>query len=425
MGPTLICDKSTLQALNKDELSVLRKYYSLNLPPILLMEILGDLKKHPNAEDGRKEVEMLANKILPACSTVNVDFRFMIRGELAGHKVQMTGVPVLRGARQIADPDGKLGLIFEEPKEHKALLRWQIRDLDGAEVLLAEAWKLSSQSIDLEGMQKKLKNSYSGTINLRNLAETGSFVDGLLRTAPPYQLLLWFFGDASIVLHGNEPQRLEALRDAPPGSINAILPYTSYCLRAALIFHFGLAFALVSTRATNRLDLEYFYYAPFCHLFSSGDKFHRKMASLINNEKVFVEGSALKADLANLAKHRMMMESQGNADGSRNSVPPSNEASITYQAWKDTMKPGFDKVAKDISSHLTPEISAKILKKYRQMMNNRHHSQAPSVSMEDCEFIIMEHSVRPDGPCICGSLKKFKDCCGQKLIAAKQQKTKE
>jgi hypothetical protein len=106
MGPSIICDKSSLQALSKDELSVLRTYYSLNLPPIILMEILGDLKKHSDIEASRKEVEMLANKILPACSTINADFRLMIRGELAGHKVEMSGMPVLRGARQIASPDG-------------------------------------------------------------------------------------------------------------------------------------------------------------------------------------------------------------------------------------------------------------------------------------------------------------------------------
>ncbi len=240
------------------------------------MEILGDLKKHSDAEESRREVEMLANKILPACSTINADFRFMIRGELAGHKVEMTGRPVLGGARQIADPNGKQGLIFEEPAEHKALLRWQTRDFHGADVLLAEVWKLSSLAIDLEGMQRKLKNSYSGTINLRNLAETVQFVDELLRTASPYQLLVWFLGDASISLRGNESERLEALRNALPGSINSTLPYTSYCLRAALIFHFGIAFALVSTRATNRLDLEYFYYAPFCHVFTSGRQFSPK-----------------------------------------------------------------------------------------------------------------------------------------------------
>src|ERR1700678_1312304 len=115
----------------------------------------------------------------------------------------------------------------------------------------------------------------------------------------------------------------------------------------------------------------------------------------------------------------MMLESQGNAEHFRNSILPSNDVSVTYHAWKTTMKPGFEEVATDIGSHLTPETSAKMLKQYQQMMMSRPLSQNPSVSMEDCEFIIMEHSVRADGPCICGSVKMFKDCCGQKVVAAK------
>ena len=45
MGPVLICDKSTLQSLARDELSALRRYYSLTVPPVLVIEILSDLKK--------------------------------------------------------------------------------------------------------------------------------------------------------------------------------------------------------------------------------------------------------------------------------------------------------------------------------------------------------------------------------------------
>ena len=217
MGPTIICDKSSLQALSKDELSVLRKYYSLNVPPILLVEILGDLKKHPDVEESRKEVEMLANKVVPACSTVNADFRFLIRGELVGHRVEMSGVPAISGARQLSDAEGQKGLIFRESAEHKALLRWQVRDFDGAEMLLAEAWKTSTQSLDLEEMRRKLKNAYSGKLNLQTLAETGRFVDELIQKAPPDQLLFWFLRDACVNLHGQEAQRVEFLRGAGPG----------------------------------------------------------------------------------------------------------------------------------------------------------------------------------------------------------------
>jgi hypothetical protein len=82
MGPILLCDKSTLQALARAELNVLRRYYFLSIPPVLLVEILGDLKKQADAGMNREEVQQLSNKLVPACSAVNVDFRHLIQSEL-------------------------------------------------------------------------------------------------------------------------------------------------------------------------------------------------------------------------------------------------------------------------------------------------------------------------------------------------------
>src|SRR5688572_16247652 len=49
MGPCLLMDKSAVQALPKRLLSVLSRHYHLNIPPILITEILGDLiKKGPH-----------------------------------------------------------------------------------------------------------------------------------------------------------------------------------------------------------------------------------------------------------------------------------------------------------------------------------------------------------------------------------------
>jgi uncharacterized protein YchJ len=86
-----------------------------------------------------------------------------------------------------------------------------------------------------------------------------------------------------------------------------------------------------------------------------------------------------------------------------------------------TMELGFKKVAKDIANNLTPEVSAKMLKKYQQLMKTKGLSQPVSISMDECEFMIMEHTVRADGPCICGGPKMFKDCCGQKIVAERSR----
>src|SRR6266478_4426934 len=101
MGPILLCDKSTIQGLSATELNMLRRNYSLNIPPVLLMEILADLRKAENIETGQTEVQRLANKLVPACSYVNVGFRDMVIGEIHGHKVPGDGRPILRAGKSV------------------------------------------------------------------------------------------------------------------------------------------------------------------------------------------------------------------------------------------------------------------------------------------------------------------------------------
>ena len=134
---------------------------------------------------------------------------------------------------------------------------------------------------------------------------------------------------------------------------------------------------------------------------------------------MFIAREDLKADLARLAILCRESDSAAHKNETEHSGPPKNDASVTYRAWTKTLRPGFSEVAQKMSSQLTPEASAKMLKKFQDLIKTKGQSEPPSVSMDECEFMIMEHSVRFEGPCICGSQKMFKDCCGQKIVAAK------
>jgi hypothetical protein len=411
MGPVLICDKSTLQALSPDELSALRRYYSLNIPPVLLIEILGDLKKDKDADVARREVRMLADKILPACSSVNADFRVLIKGEFDGHKIEMQGRPVLIGAKEISNPNGKKGMIFRESNEDKALLRWQQGHFKAADELMAEAWRLSTLSIDLEALRCQLRGAYSGRLNLNSLSATSEYVDKMLLTVSPQALLLWFVRDLQL-FPGKEAKAIHPFQNITHGELPAALPYTTYCMRAALIFHFALAFGLVSTRPTTRVDLEYFYYVPFCNAFSSGDKFHQKLAPIVLGSGTFISRVELKSDLGRLASRWNGLTEEQQIAESRNGVPREDQQSVTSRLWDKTMAPGFRNLRK--TREIPPEVSAKMLAEFQEMMKSRGSTDKPaSGSLDDCDFLIMEHSVRWNGPCICGSQKAFGDCCGK------------
>jgi len=55
---------------------------------------------------------------------------------------------------------------------------------------------------------------------------------------------------------------------------------------------------LIGTRNTNRIDLEYFFYVPFAHWFSSDDGFHKSLyLALLQSNQFFSEGRVLKETL--------------------------------------------------------------------------------------------------------------------------------
>jgi len=410
MGPILICDKSTLQALNPSELNALRRYYSLNIPPVLIVEILGDLKKHTDSQAGREEVRILANKLMPACSTVNTNFRELIRGELTGAaSFPMDGRPVLTGGKHVVSPEGKKGVIFEISPEAEALLRWQAGKFREAEELMAEAWRLSTLTIDLENMQRQLRGAYSGKLNLQTLASTAKFVDDLMSSVTPDLLLIWFLQDIGM-FREKAVQAIQRFRNASPGSLNSTAPYIAHCVRAALIFHFALAFGLVSTRPTNRIDLEYLYYVPFCNVFSSGDTFHGKMANLVIRDQTYADRDELKADLKQLADWWSNLTEEQRDGESHISGPPENEKSVTHRLWQKVMRPGYRNRSR--RKLKPPPEGFKSVADWKKLVNTSTLTDQP-IQEDDCDFMVVKHSVRLDGPCICGSGKLFKDCCGR------------
>lgn len=312
---------------------MLRRNYSLMIPPVLLMEILADLRKAENIETGQAEVQRLADKLVPACSYMNVGFRQIVIGEIHGYKMPCDGRPVL-GKGESVTSGGKSGMIFEPSPEDEALLRWQRGSFLEAEEILATEWRRVSQAIDLERVQRILRDHYSRHMKLRSFPEVTALVDDLLRSAPPTKLISWFLTDCEILPEKFE-ELLSKIQKNSSFKLDTDLPYTSRCLRVALIFHFGLAFGLVSTRSTNRIDLEYLYYVPFCMVFSSGDLLHRDLIPFISKDQIFISRDVFKADLKGLAIWWTGLTAKEQEAERHRIGPPEFEASITHQTWKN------------------------------------------------------------------------------------------
>ncbi len=56
MGPVIVYDKSVLEALNPEESILLQKYFYTNIPPVLFLEVLADLKETPRSQQQTAEL---------------------------------------------------------------------------------------------------------------------------------------------------------------------------------------------------------------------------------------------------------------------------------------------------------------------------------------------------------------------------------
>ena len=298
MGPIIILDKSTLQSLSINEIIILNKYYLLNIVPVLTIEILGDLKKPSKRSISEKKVTILANKLLPFDSGVNVHYQDSITASLLGHDVKMDRRPILGGGRTVLTKKGEKGIIFEETPEDKAMLRWRNGDFTSTEKIIAERWRGSTRGVDLDSFKKHLNDIYTAIPKFNSLKELKRFLDDLLKR-PSYQnnfltlLVSEFnidFNVASKIFHRWESEGQKAM--------HKFSPYAYYCFSVNLFFQFGLMNNLIGTRATNRVDLEYVYYFPFCMAFGSNDKFHKLIAPFfLKSNQSYVSGRELKIDL--------------------------------------------------------------------------------------------------------------------------------
>src|ERR1035441_9570443 len=126
MGPTIILDKSSLQALSKKELIVLNKLYYVNVPPILPIEILADLKKvkDPKAINEKTVIE-ISNKLIQKDNAFNVPYNNLIISSLLGINYINERRTIVRAKSKVRDEEGKAGYLLEESDEEIAVKEWQ------------------------------------------------------------------------------------------------------------------------------------------------------------------------------------------------------------------------------------------------------------------------------------------------------------
>ncbi len=370
MGPTLIYDKSAIHSFSEREAYWLTNLYAVNMTPVLFMEIMADLKKYPNDLPlSAHQVKVLAKKFSPIGTYQSVHHREMWANNLIGYPVPLEGKTMVAGAVPLTTSDGEKGVFIDEQPEEKALSRWREGDFKGFEHELAGRWRDSIKDVDLQKfVQTFRKSSPKEHRHIKTLEElviaANKVCDGI---GGQYKLL-------RSVLDDLEPgdDKLHALvmkrwKDSGRPIIRRFAPYAVYCHAVNLFFFVGVGEGLLGTRATNLIDLQYLYYLPFCKVFTSGDKFHSRIATLfLQPDQMFVKPDELKADLKMIAD---MWDATDKSAGTANFIrhPPRGKGLVSERIW-DHCIPNWREWADTPPPERSPESDAETMKRIRPMM---------------------------------------------------------
>jgi len=392
VGPITIFDKSALESLNPDESVWLDCFYLSNITPLFYVETLADLyKKMRGGRTVEQIVGNIANKVPELGTALNLHHYTLCVSDLIGQRVRMERYPVVGGARCVATGNG-LGIVIERPPEMEAFERWQKSEFAEVERLYAKAWRRGLDSVDLNAIVQNL--GLAAPIRA-DAAEIKSWADSVVAGRRNR------FGTlkASLEILGVpetfRPTILARWKSAGGPPLNEFAPYAAHVLAVDLFFVFGLAAGVISAnRASNMVDIAYLYYLPFCMVFVSGDKLHRRIVPhFIRKDQDFVWAPDLKADLAKLDSHFSSFPEEVKAKGLFKFAgwPPEQTEFLTTRLW-DRHLPDWRRIASAPRTPDSAEEHGKLIAWLDEIDAARPASKA--VGVDEARFMKTERYVR-------------------------------
>jgi len=361
-GPIVLFDKSVLQSLTVDESVWFDTFYFPSITPLFFVETLGDLEKE--LQKGRTPEDVVGNlaEKTPLGGGVNVHHQTLGINELLGQKFELRHVPVVAGGRPVRTPSGTRGVVYDESPESRALSRWREHRFLEAEHEFARNWRDALSAIDLDALYTKGREIIKRFGRPADLARARDLASQILRK-PRARYVVETFE----TLHPSELANAVLNRWKSLGSppIREFAPYAAHVYLVDLFFCIAVGADLIGReRPTNKIDMAYLYYLPFCMVFTSRDKLHERTAPLfLDQGQVFVRGDDLKADLAKLDAHYSQLSDEEKMKGvmSFAHYPPVEGEYLVSQLWDKLMSPDWRKQASEPREPMSKEEQAKII----------------------------------------------------------------
>lgn len=365
MGPIALFDKSFLQGLSLDESVWFSHFFTANICPVFYVETLADLEKSVRAgRTPEQEVGIIADKC-PEMGAPNAEHSHICLAELLGHFVPATGQMLVAGGRRIKEGD-KTSIIYDYFPESQAFQRWQRRDFLNVEREYARVWRESLARLDLAEVASLFKGLGVDGKTCKTLAEAKAMAHGIVAGGqePHKTMRLAFLFLGVPNQHHRDILERWCRFGYPP--LTQYAPYVAHVLTVELFFQIALAADLISSeRASNRVDIAYLFYLPFCMMFVSSDKLHQRCAPLfLRPNQRFIWGPDLKASLTAINQFYSTLDEGTKEKGlfSFAANPPAGDFLVT-QLWRDLLRP----TAEPFVPTLSPEAEKKIVEYVRRI----------------------------------------------------------
>lgn len=380
MGPITLFDKSFLQSLTVDESVWFDHYFTPNICPVFFVETLADLAKS-KLREGRTpehEVAIIAEKT-PEVSSYPCAYHGQICiTDLMGYHVPMNGQIPMPGAKSVR-ADGLTGLVFPRSLEAEAMARWQAGEFEEVERISAHRWRAELSALDLKKTAKTMHAIGIDGKSCRSLEQAANISRAIAqsRNKPFEQMNLLFH----FVQIGPEYMRpvLERWQIEGYRPLSEFAPYAAHVFTVELFFQIALAANLISSdRPSNRADIAYLFYLPFCEVFTSTDRLHEKCAPLfLRDDQDFVWGEDLKAELRHTNAHYASTLSQQQHEAGLNTIPHipvEHDGSVIVRLW-NRHSPGWRSRVNRPEPTMTPEMERMVVERSKAFQN------APAVEL--------------------------------------------
>lgn len=397
MGPTIIFDKSTLQSISIDESVFLQQFFLTNLTPLFYVETLGDLdlEKHKSGKPIIDVISELSAKVPSTGIFPNVHHARLLVGNLIGLPVEMDGRTIRDGGQEKIDPEGNIGIHYSESPEEIALRRWNKKEYSEIEQLFSGEWRRTLSNISFDIVLAIVKNIAPINKEFKNPSQIKDFVDKYVKSNEKELLYLAFelLGLPEKYYH----QAQKRWNQSSTLSFEEFAPYTAFALKVDLFFYLNMLKGFESKeRSSHIVDLSYLYYLPFCNVFVSNDKLHKRIAPFfIRKNQIFVDGRDFKKGLGELDKYYTPFIDEIAEKGMMGfaSQPPTDLNNKITEIW-DGIFPNWRKSTSNKKIISPKPEEDKRLVEYLQKVQKESKALPHSTPSDEVHHVIMTHKVK-------------------------------